>query len=363
MAKKKKTSTKIGSTKIRQSKAKPAKAKSTKTGKAKARKASSSKKSAIKKVHNPEVIESTVPTRIPTLDIAVPTPDSGAIVPSDPLAQYLAEIRKYPLLTPEEEKELAIRYYEKGDPLAAEKLVTSNLRFVVKIALEYAKMGAKLMDIVQEGNVGLMHAVKEYNPYKGVKLITYAVWWIRGYIREFLLKQYSMVKIGTTQNQKKLFYNLEKEKRKLLAEGEQSTTALLSSRLGIPEKDVELMELRMGGKDISLDAPIDDDGTTHLIDLQKDSSDPEGELEILELIDLLKEKIEEIKPSLNDKEKDILENRILADEPQTLQQIGDKYGITRERARQLEERLLKNLKEKFLAIAHQNIQEKLNQKS
>lgn len=360
MAKKKKTS-KIG--KVTSSKKTTSKKSGKKPAKKKPKpiKASPPKSISPKKVYTAEVVESTVPTRIPTLDIAVPTPDSGAIVPSDPLAQYLAEIRKYPLLTPEEEKELAIRYFEKGDPLAAEKLVTSNLRFVVKIALEYAKMGAKLMDIVQEGNVGLMHAVKEYNPYKGVKLITYAVWWIRGYIREFLLKQYSMVKIGTTQNQKKLFYNLEKEKRKLLQEGEQSTTALLSSRLGIPEKDVELMELRMGGKDVSLDAPVDDDGNTHLVDLQKDSSNPENELEVLELIDLLKEKIEEIKPSLNDKEKDILENRILADEPQTLQEIGDKYGITRERARQLEERLLKNLKEKFLAIAHQTIEDKFKE--
>lgn len=362
MAKKKKTSKKI-SIKIPKKVSKKASKKVTKfaspkkvTNKKSAKK-SSSKDLTIRKVHDPEIMGNSVPTKIPTLDFRVP--DSHAVVPLDPLSQYLAEIRKYPLLTPEEEKELAIRYYEKGDPLAAEKLVTGNLRFVVKIALEYAKMGAKLMDIVQEGNIGLMHAVKEYNPYKGVKLITYAVWWIRGYIREFLLKQYSMVKIGTTQNQKKLFYNLEKEKRKLLSEGEPSTTALLSSRLGIPEKDIELMELRMGGKDISLDAPIDDDGTTHLIDLHKDSSNPESELEVLELIDLLKEKIEEIKPSLNDKEKDILENRILADEPQTLQQIGDKYGITRERARQLEERLLKNLKEKFLAIAHKTVEDKL----
>lgn len=358
MAKKKKTSKKISKRipkKVSKKVSKVAAPK--KVASKKPAKKSSPKDIVVRKVHDPEIMGITAPTKIPTLDFRAP--DSHAVVPLDPLSQYLAEIRKYPLLTPEEEKELAIRYYEKGDPLAAEKLVTGNLRFVVKIALEYAKMGAKLMDIVQEGNVGLMHAVKEYNPYKGVKLITYAVWWIRGYIREFLLKQYSMVKIGTTQNQKKLFYNLEKEKRKLLSEGEHSTTALLSSRLGIPEKDIELMELRMGGKDISLDAPIDDDGTTHLIDLQKDSSNPESELEVLELIDLLKEKIEEIKPSLNDKEKDILENRILADEPQTLQQIGDKYGITRERARQLEERLLKNLKEKFLAIAHKTIEDKL----
>ena len=371
MAKKQKISKKAGSAKSSKKAASPAikkkpakqkviqpKATKKKSALVKPTKKTSTKKPKdLIKAVSAEIVDHDVPVRVPTVEVE--TQESG-IVPSDPLAAYLAEIRKYPLLTPEEENELAIRYYEKGDPLAAEKLVTSNLRFVVKVALEYAKMGAKLMDIFQEGNVGLMHAVKEYNPYKGVKLITYAVWWIRGYIREFLLKQHSIVKIGTTQNQKKLFYNLEKEKRKLLAEGEPVTTALLSSRMDIPEKDIELMQQRLGGKDVSLDAPIDDDGGTHLIDLQKDSSNPESELEVLELIDLLKEKIEDIKPSLNEKELAILENRVLADEPLTLQEIGDKFGITRERARQLEERLMKNIKEKFLAIAHKNIESKLN---
>lgn len=284
------------------------------------------------------------------------------LVSSDPLAQYLAEIRKYPLLTPEEEKQLAVRYFEKKDPLAAEKLVTSNLRFVVKIAMEYAKMGAKLMDVIQEGNVGLMHAVKEYNPYKGVKLITYAVWWIRGYMREYLMKQFSMVKIGTTQSQKKLYYNLEKEERELKALGfEPKDVQLLSSRLGVSEKDVMMMQQRMSSKDVSLDAPLDEDGSgSHFIDMQTDNTNPEDQLEILELIDLLKDKVEEIKPGLNEKELDILENRILADEPQTLQEIGNRYGISRERARQLEERLLKNIKEHFLEMAHKTVEKKIN---
>src|SRR5690606_17772486 len=129
----------------------------------------------------------------------------------------LNEIRKYPLLSREEEMELAIRFKEKGDKAAAEKLITSNLRFVVKIAAEYSRFGAKMIDLIQEGNVGLMHAVKEFNPYKGVKLITYAVWWIKGYIREYLMRQHSMVRVGTTQAQKKLFYNLNQETRKLEA--------------------------------------------------------------------------------------------------------------------------------------------------
>lgn len=311
----------------------------------------------ISKAIIPEIVES-APIHHATED---PVDSSSALVPTDALSQYLAEIRKYPLLTPEEEKSLAIRYYEKGDPIAAEKLVTSNLRFVVKIALEYAKMGAKLMDIIQEGNVGLMHAVKEYNPYKGVKLITYAVWWIRGYIREYLLKQFSVVKIATTQNQKKLFYNLEKEKKKLQLEGKDFSPALLGTRMGIPEQDIELMNQRLNSKDVSLDTPVDDDGNTLFIDTQSGkSSNPELELEVLELIDLLKEKIEEIRPKLNPKELDILENRILADEPQTLQEIGERHGITRERARQLEERLFKNLKENFLSIAHSAVTEKLS---
>lgn len=340
-----------------------------------AKKAAAKKKLAVKKTlkkskeEEARVVEAEVVTSpaqasvvrksIPSENYNSSEQESG-LVPSDPLAQYLAEIRKYPLLTPEEEKALAIRFYEKKDPIAAEKLVTSNLRFVVKIALEYAKMGAKLMDLVQEGNVGLMHAVKEYNPYKGVKLITYAVWWIRGYMRDYLMKQFSMVKIGTTQNQKKLFYNLEKEERELKLLGhEPKDVQLLSSRLGVTEKDVELMQQRLSSKDVSLDAPVDEEGGAHFLDLQTDNTTPEDQLEILELIDLLKEKVESIKPKLNEKELDILENRILADEPKTLQEIGDKYGITRERARQLEERLLKNIKEQFLEIAKDNVESKI----
>ena len=146
----------------------------------------------------------------------------AALSPNDPVAQYMKEVGRYPLLSKEEERALAIQLYEHGDQAAAEKLVTANLRFVVKIALEYAKFGAKLIDLIQEGNVGLMHAVKEYNPYKDVKLITYAVWWIRGYIQEYLMKQYSMVKIGTTANQRKLFYRLQKEKENLERFGTQT---------------------------------------------------------------------------------------------------------------------------------------------
>ena len=276
--------------------------------------------------------------------------EPGALTSSnDPLVTYLNEIRRYPLLTPEEEHELAIRYREKGDKIAAEKLVTSNLRFVVKVAAEYSKFGAKMIDLVQEGNVGLMHAVREFNPYKGVRLITYAVWWIKGYIREYLMRQHSLVRVGTTQNQKKLFYNLAREQKEIESMGETAAIGLLSERLGVPEKDVKDMQQRLQGRDVSLDAPLDAEGDTNLMSFQKDETaeSPEAALIQHEQTALLREKIDVILPKLNEKEKYILEARLLADEPITLQEVGDRYGITRERARQLESRVMEKLKGAF----------------
>lgn len=267
----------------------------------------------------------------------------------DPLALYLAEIRKYPLLSKEQEKEIAQKYFESKDPLAAQALVQANLRFVVKIAAEYSKFGAKMIDLIQEGNVGLMHAVKEYNPYKGARLITYAVWWIRGYIQEYLMRHYSIVRIGTTQNQRKLFYQLQKEKVALDALGIEPNISLLSSRMGIPEDEVSQMAQRMSGRDVSLDKPVDDESGQLFGDLQKSNGQEslDDQLAQAEMIDLLKLKIEEIRPSLNEKEKIILEERLLNDEPLTLQEIGEKYGITREAVRQAEARLMRKIKEKM----------------
>jgi RNA polymerase sigma-32 factor len=269
---------------------------------------------------------------------------------SDTLGAYLAEIRKYPLLTPEEEYKIAVRYFENKDPKSAERLITSNLRFVVKIAAEYSKFGSKMIDLIQEGNVGLMHAVKDFNPYKGVRLITYAVWWIRGYIREYLLRHYSMVRIGTTQNQKKLFYNLQNEIQELEGSGELVTTALLSERMGLPEKDVNLMQQRMSRKDVSLDQPLDDASKSRLVDIQSSGSEPalDEVLALKEQLSILEDQIALLRPELGEKELYILENRLLADNPMTLQEIGDHYGITRERTRQIESRVMEKLKEKFL---------------
>lgn len=279
----------------------------------------------------------------------IPQEATKAITSADPLVMYLNELRRYKVLSREEEQALAKRYFESKDPAAAEALVKANLRFVVKVAAEYSKFGAKMIDLIQEGNVGLMHAVREFNPYKGARLITYAVWWIKGYIQEYLMRQYSMVRIGTTQNQRKLFYQLQREKEALDAMGIEPNAALISSRLGIPEDEVRDMAMRMSGRDVSLDRPLDDDSGTSLGDMQRNTSDlPLDEtLARQEQLDILRKKIEEIRPDLSEREKIILDERILNDDPLTLQEIGEKHGITREAVRQMEARLMKKIKAKM----------------
>lgn len=271
------------------------------------------------------------------------------VTSKDPLTMYLNELRKYPLLSKEEELKIAHRYFETKDPEAAQKLVQSNLRFVVKIAAEYAKFSSRMIDLIQEGNVGLMHAVKEYNPNKGARLITYAVWWIRGYIQEYLMRQFSMVRIGTTANQRKLFYQLQKQKQDL--ENMMSPEALteLSLKLGIPEDEIAEMSKRLSGRDVSLDKPVgngSDDSVSLGSLLKKDDGGlPLDErIALEEQILILKEAVEKIHDSLNDKEKILLSERILNEEPLTLQEIGEKYGISREAVRQNEARLIQKIK-------------------
>jgi RNA polymerase sigma-32 factor len=273
-----------------------------------------------------------------------------ALAPADPMSLYLASIQKYPLLTREEEQKLATQYFETKDPSVAQALVTANLRFVVKIAAEYSKFGAKLIDLVQEGNIGLMHAIREFNPYRGVRLITYAVWWIRGYIQEYLMRQYSLVRIGTTQNQRKLFYQLKREKESLDALGETPDFKQLAEKLGIPEDEIQEMQNRLSGRDISLDRPLDDETKATLGDFQKnkDAMMLDEELALREQLSLLKEKIDQIRPELSPRELIILEERLLAYDPLTLQEIGEKYNITREAVRQMEVRVIGKIKKKFL---------------
>lgn len=279
------------------------------------------------------------------------TSSSSSHLPAltDGLTHYLEAIQRYPLLSKEEEFKIAKRYQEKHDPKDAEILVTSNLRFVVKIAAEYSQFGSKLIELIQEGNIGLMHAVKEFNPYKGARLITYAVWWIRGYIQDFLMKQHSMVKIGTTHNQRKLFYNLEKEKALLDQMGMEPTVKLLSDRLGVPEKDVRMMEKRMSGKDVSLDQPVGEDGNSTLIDFESSKDvDVTDQLIEQESIAQLNNVLDRLKGDFTDKELYILENRLLNDEPKKLQEIGEEWGVTREAVRQMEARLLKKIKKEMI---------------
>jgi RNA polymerase sigma-32 factor len=290
--------------------------------------------------------------------------DEQAIVPAtaergltpghDALALYLSEVRKYPLLTKEQEQEIAKKYYETKDPQLAQTLVKSNLRFVVKVAAEYAKFSSRLIDVIQEGNVGLMHAVKEFNPYKGNRLITYAVWWIRGYIQEYLMRQFSMVRIGTTANQRKLFYQLQRQKQELEKMSSPENVALLSAKLGIPEDEISEMAKRLSSRDVSLDKPTsgENEASTPLSALlrKEDGSLPlDEQMALDEQLSLLMSAIDNLRSQLNEKETILLEERILSDEPLTLQEIGDKYNITREAVRQTEARLMKKIKEAMFA--------------
>jgi RNA polymerase sigma-32 factor len=265
-----------------------------------------------------------------------------------PLDRYLAEIRAYPVLSREEERALAIAYTEKGDLEAARKLITGNLRFVVSIANEYSKYGLKLLDLIQEGNIGLMKAVKSYNPYKNVRLITYAVWWIRSYIHDYIQRSWSVVKIGTTQAQRKLFYKLRKEQQKLEAMGIRPTTKLLAENLGVRESDVEEMDQRMRGQDLSLDAPMDESASSTFVDTVRDDTlGADVVLNQQQQISEIEKHMQAFSKTIKEKDLYIFENRLLSESPMTLQQIADHYGISKERARQIEVRVKKLLKEYF----------------
>jgi RNA polymerase sigma-32 factor len=265
----------------------------------------------------------------------------------DPLQKYLAEISRYKLLTKEEEYQLAVAYREENDPDSAYKLVTGNLRLVVKIALEFHRAWVmNLLDLIQEGNIGLMQAVKKFDPYQGVKLSSYSSFWIRAYILKYILDNWRLVKIGTTQAQRKLFFNLHKEKAKLEALGYAAEPKQLADAMGVKEKEVIQMDQRMSSWDTSLDTPIRSDGERSLMDfLPEKKALIDKKLADDEIKSLVNQKLKKFKKTLKDKELDIYETRLLAENPATLQEIGDRYGITRERTRQIEERLLRKIKE------------------
>ena len=284
-----------------------------------------------------------------------PARDSGtSLARHDPLRAYMAEVTRHPLLTREEEQALAERYVATGDKDAAWKLVTSNLRLVVKIAREYHRGVFQLLDLIQEGNVGLMQAVKKFDPLKGVKLSTYAAWWIRAYIIRFIMDNWRQVKLGTTQAQRKLFFNLAKERERLLAHGIEPTPRLLARNLRVDEEDVNEMAARMAGDDLSLDQPLrSDDGdtsTTRLDRLEDPGATPADETVAAgQMRDLFREKLETFGKSLTDeREKAIFQDRLLprdGTEPATLSDLGARFGLTRERARQIEAKLTERLRE------------------
>ena len=272
---------------------------------------------------------------------------AGALSTTDPLQAYMRDVQRYALLKPEETQELAIRYVTTGDVEAAKKLVTSNLRLVVKIAFDYRRAYRNIIDLVQEGNIGLMQAVKKYDPYRGVKLSSYAAWWIRAYILRFILNNWRLVKVGTTQAQRKLFFNLKKEKARLSALGIDPTPELIAERLHVTADEVTHMDRRLSVGEISLDAPVgqSDGNTTARIDMMPgDNVGADDQLAAGELSDLLSEKIHEFGRTLKGKEEVIFNERLLAEEPKTLQELGDRFGVSRERVRQIEKRLQGKIK-------------------
>ncbi|NVB77042.1 MAG: RNA polymerase factor sigma-32 [Kofleriaceae bacterium] len=284
------------------------------------------------------------------LDVEEPkvSAKDASLARRDPLAAYMRETRRYPLLTPEEEHDLAVRLVEHQDTGAARKLIEANLRLVVKIAYEYRRAHKNLLDLVQEGNIGLIQAVSKFDPYRGVKLSSYAAFWIRAYILKFILNNWRLVKIGTTQAQRKLFFNLRKEREKLEQLGFQPTTALLAEKLDVPEKEVIEMERRLAAPEASLDAPMggsDDEGTRTRLDyIPSDEDRPDRTVAQNEFAQLLRGKLEKFAETLQGREQTIFRERWLTEDPLTLQEIGDRYSVSRERARQLEKRMLDRLK-------------------
>lgn len=264
-----------------------------------------------------------------------------ALSPLDPLAAYMREVQRHPLLTRDEEHQLAVLYHETGDVDAAKKLVTSNLRLVVKIAYEYKRAYKNMMDLVQEGNIGLMQAVKHFDPHRGVKLSSYSAWWIRAYILRFILNNWRLVKLGTTQAQRKLFFNLNKERARLAAMGIEPTHEEIAKRLDVDAKEVREMDLRLSGGDSSLDAPVGDgDGTTSRLDLLKSGIEgPEVQVSENQVLSMLRENLCTFRETLSGKDLVIFDRRMIAEEPVTLQELGEEFGVSRERVRQLEARI------------------------
>ena len=283
-------------------------------------------------------------------------PKTTEITRYDPLRRYLAEISRFTPLARDEEHKLAVHYHETGDRETAYRLVTSNLKLVVKIAMIYHKVYRNLLDLIQEGNLGLIQAVKRFDPYRGTRLPTYAAWWIKAYILKFLLDNARMVKIGTTNARRKILMNLNREKRELEAKGIVPTSKLLAQNLGVDEEELKSVEQGMSGPDVSLDAPLgNDNGDKHYIDtlhLMEESVDEK--IAHGEFREILEKRFADFSETLSGREREILTRRLIADEPETLQQIADRYGISREAVRVAEKKLIARMK-KFMTESFQDV--------
>jgi RNA polymerase sigma-32 factor len=280
-----------------------------------------------------------------------PSSSSGSLV------RYLAEISRYKLLTVEEEQALA-RAFRAGDLEAGHRLVTANLRFVVKISYEYRSYGIRMSDLIQEGNIGLMKAVQKFDADKHIKLISYAVWWIRAYIQNCVLRSWSLVKLGTTQAQRKLFFSLARTRRELerlnRSEPERTSVDAIAARLHVKPAEVREMEQRLGGRDLSLDAPLGDDGDTNHIDYVASAAAlQDDELAGQQEARLIGGRVREALVRLDSRERFIIERRAMDEQPMTLKELGEHFGFSRERARQLELRAKDKLKVELAGLAAQ----------
>ena len=280
-------------------------------------------------------------------DAGAPAPAPSALVPSDALQRYLSEIRRIPVLTREEEHEVALRWHEGGDRKAAWQLVTANLRLVVMIAREYQRAFHNLLDLVQEGNVGLLEAVKNFDPYRGIRFPSYAVWWVRAYIIRYIMNNWRMVKVGTTQAQRKLFFNLQKERERLEREGFTAEPRLIAQRLDVKEKEVVEMAQRLAARDASVDAPIAEGEEATLLDFLPAPQQTADAVADEEYHHLIRRTASEFRRTLKGKDLVVYERRLEPlmrdEEPETLQVIGDEFGVSRERVRQIEARVKKKL--------------------
>ena len=273
---------------------------------------------------------------------------SNSLSSPDSLSTYLSEISQYPLLTVQQEQDLA-RRFRAGEYAAGHQLVTANLRFAVKVAYEYRSYGIKVSDLIQEANIGLMKAVQKFDPDKGIRLISYAVWWIRAYIQNYILKSWSLVKIGTTQAQRKLFFALARTRRELEKLGNGGAHIVdaeeIARKLNVKASDVREMEQRMGGRDLSLDAPIGDEGdTTHLDFVESEGASQADEVADRQEADIARARVRLAMQRLDPRERFIIEQRIMGDTEMTLSELGEHFGFSRERARQLEIRAKDKLK-------------------